>query len=373
MELVRHIELYRSDRFFSAFPSLAILPSGDILLAFRRAPDHRWLFGEKRKSDFNSVDHVHFRSHIAALRLDPDLNVKDCVFSLPAHPEAADQDANLFVHSSGRLIQQGFLWYPVTAEVSARLKAVGKTVLTAEPLGAGYVFWGGYVRHSDDEGRTWSEHCDLPAVADSRGQGGPYVLGTAALRGRMIERPDGSLLLAGYTAGESDSDHQYTHLYESHDRGETWARLPNDIRMNAVSLQEPALVAWPAGRVTAFHRTNGNDDRLVIAEGSLDGNFGQPLTRQVVGHPYDPMVLSDGRLLLTYGYRHEPMGVRARIVSTLEELETAPEIIVRDDSPSRDTGYPSAVQLDKDHVLFAYYMADENGIRGIDGTIMRLT
>lgn len=373
MEFVRHIELYRSDRFFSAFPSLAVLPSGDILLAFRRAPDHRWLFGEKRKSDFNSVDHVHFRSHIAAIRFDPGLNLKDPAFSLPAHPEAADQDANLFVHSSGRLIQQGFLWYPVTAEVAGRLNAMGKSVLTAEPLGAGYIFWGGYVRYSDDEGRTWSHHHELPIIAGEDSAGGPYIPGTAAMRGRMIERPDGSLLLAGYSAGESDSNYQYTHLYSSTDRAVTWSRLPADIRMEQVSLQEPALVAWPKGCVTAFHRTSGNEDRLVIARGGLDGVFEPPVTLQIIGHPYDPLVLRDGRLLLTYGYRHQPMGVRARLVSALDHLEAATEVIIRDDSPSKDTGYPSAIQLDSQHVLFAYYMADENGIRGIDGTIMRLT
>ncbi len=365
-----HRVLYRSDRFFSAFPSVVQLPSGDVLLAFRRAPDHRWLLGEVGDQDMNSVDHVHFKSHIALRRFDGSAAPLGDATSMPMHGEAGDQDANLFVHSSGRLVQHGFLWYPVTHAVGEKLKGRGRHVLGAEHLGAGYLFWGGYVRYSDDDGVNWSNYIELPVNIAGDVAGGPFVPGTVALRGRMAELPDGRLLVAGYTAGENSPEHQQTCLFVSDSDGASWSRLPQQLMMTGVDLQEPSVAAWPAGEISVFHRTRHNGDRLVLARLTGGLSLGQPKSVSIIGHPYDPLVLPDGRLFLVYGYRHQPMGVRARLVSNMDELETAEEIIIRADSPSADTGYPSACMLADGRILVAYYIADDKGIRGIEGTIL---
>lgn len=373
LEVDKHLVLYRSDRFFSAFPSIVTLADGDLLLGFRRAPDHRWLFGDLADEDLNAIDHVHFKSHIALKRFSSDVEPAGDALSMPMHPEAGDQDANLFLHSSGRLLQQGFLWYPVTMEAAKRLKEQDRHVLTSEYYGAGYVFWGGYVRYSDDEGKTWSDYIELPVNASGDVAGGPYVMGTVAVRGRMAERPDGSLIFAGYTAGTRERPRQQTRFFTSRDRGASWALVAEQLTLEGIDLQEPAVAAWPEGNVTVFHRTRGNNDRLVVASMKESEKFGSPKTLDVVGHPYDPLVLPDGRLFLAYGYRHDPMGVRARLVSSLDELASAPEIIVRDDSPSKDTGYPSSTLLSDGRILVAYYIADKKGIRGIEGTILKFT
>ncbi len=372
VSIEQHVTLYRSERFFSAFPSVVTLPDGDILLAFRRAPDHRWLFGEKADADLNAVDHVHFRSHIALKRFTNSLQARDDAVCMPMHAEAGDQDANLFVHSSGRLLQHGFLWYPVTAETVKRLQEEKKHVLTSEHYGAGYLFWGGYVRHSDDDGKTWSDYIELPVNGEGDTAGGPRVNGVVAVRGRMLEKEDGSLLFAGYAAGTENTHVQETRFFCSADAGKTWELQPQKLVMTDVGLQEPSAVRWPEGNVSVFHRTRYNDDHLVISHAADGQAFSKPKSLSVVGHPYDPLVLPDGRLFLVYGYRHDPMGVRARIVSSPDEIEDAEEIVIRDDSPSRDTGYPSATLLPDGRILVAYYIADTHGIRGIEGTILKL-
>lgn len=373
LEIEKHLVLYRSDRYFSAFPSIITLPSGEVLLAFRRAPDHRWLFGEMAEEDLNSVDHVHFRSHIALRRFDKAMKPLGDAVALPMHGEAGDQDANLLRHSSGRVLQHGFLWYPVTIETAKRLQEEKRQVLMSEHYGAGYVFWGGYVRFSDDEGRTWSDYRELPVDSAGNVAGGPYVNGTVAVRGRMAELEDGRIVFAGYTAGSREYPMQQTRFFVSENCGESWRLLPARLMMEGKNLQEPSMVNWPRGMVSVFHRTSHNEDRLVIATGNEHFEFAEPRSLEIVGHPYDPMVLPDGRLLLVYGYRHEPMGVRARVAATPEELEEAPEIIIRDNSPSPDTGYPSATLLSDGRILVAYYIADEKGIRGIEGTILKFT
>lgn len=365
-----HRVLYRSERFFSAFPSVITLPGGEVLLGFRRAPDHRWLFGEMADKDLNAVDHVHFRSHIALRRFSEDLEPFGDAAPMPMHGEAGDQDANLFRHTSGRILQHGFLWYPVTIEAANRLKEEKREVLTSEFYGAGYVFWGGYVRYSDDDGHTWSDYIELPVNQQGDVAGGPYVHGTVSVRGKMAERADGSLVFAGYTAGVRDRSEQQTRFFVSTDNGETWSLSSKILTEAEKNLQEPAVACWPEGQLSVFHRTTNNDDHLIVATGASIDGLGDPFSTQVKGHPFDPLVLPDGRLFLCYGYRHEPMGVRARVVSSLGELGEAPEIIIRDNSPSRDTGYPSATILSDGRILVAYYIADKQGIRGIEGTIL---
>jgi len=367
-----HLVLYRSERFFSAFPSVERLPNGEILLAFRRAPDHRWLFGKNTEKELNSVDHVHFRSHIALRRFDAELKPKSAAISMPMHAEAADQDANLFLHSSGRLLQHGFLWYPVPHSIAEKMEGAGRSVVRGERLGAGYFFWGSYIRYSDDHGHTWSDYIDLPVDGAGNVAGGPFSSGAVALRGRMVEMQDGSLLLAGYAAGGGVTGNQQTSFFTSGNVGETWKRLSQNLAMEGVDLQEPSIAAWPNGEVSVFHRTRNNGDRLVVSRSKDGQTFRDPKTLEIVGHPYDPLVLPDGRLFLVYGFRHEPMGVRARVASSFDGLEAAEEIIIRDDSPSMDTGYPSACLLADGRILVAYYIADDKGVRGIEGTILSL-
>ena len=87
------------------------------------------------------------------------------------------------------------------------------------------------------------------------------------------------------------------------------------------------------------------------------------------------MRLPDNRVLLTYGYRHEPCGVRARILNAeCTDFATAPEIIIRDDADDGDVGYTWAVQLDEKRVLVVYYINFDRakGTRHIQGSILEI-
>ena len=80
-------------------------------------------------------------------------------------------------------------------------------------------------------------------------------------------------------------------------------------------------------------------------------------------------MLDDGRVLLSYGYRHEPYGVRLRLLeSAAADPDGADEVIVRDDGLCPDIGYPWGVQLRDGRVLLVYYWTDRQGMRGIEAT-----
>lgn len=79
--------------------------------------------------------------------------------------------------------------------------------------------------------------------------------------------------------------------------------------------------------------------------------------------------LKDGRLALTYGFRHAPYGIRARI-SEDKGKTWNPEIILRDDGGNWDLGYPRTIQRDDGRMVTIYYFNDaQSKYRYIAATI----
>ncbi|MGF7176610.1 exo-alpha-sialidase [Azospirillum doebereinerae] len=374
---IEHRVLYRDPHFYASFPSVAMRGDGTTLLAFRRARDHRWLRGEayRRSEDgFNHVDHLDARSQTVLLALGPDGLPQGEPWTVPPDPQAADQDASLLVLRDGRILLAGFCWYPVPAEDGQALRDLGLG-LVGSPLKTGdlYLFWGGYTRHSDDGGRSWSPHRFLPALPGHPDLvPGQRPFHGGAVRGRAVEAPDGTLLLTGYTHHPVTGVYA-SHLFASADRGESWQHrsvIAFDPEGEA-GFCETALHLDAGGGLTAFHRTTGLEDSLATSRSTDLGRSWEPWRRHaVVGHPYDACPLPDGRLLVCRGYRHKPYGIRARVYDPLTQaIDDAPEIIVRDDGPAPDLGYPWAGVLPDGRAMITCYIADSLGVRGIEASL----
>lgn len=79
--------------------------------------------------------------------------------------------------------------------------------------------------------------------------------------------------------------------------------------------------------------------------------------------------LKDGRLCLTYGYRAEPFGIRARI-STDQGKTWGEEIRLRADGAAWDLGYTRSVQRPDGKIVTVYYFNDgPHNERFIEATI----
>ncbi|MGQ9369612.1 exo-alpha-sialidase [Azospirillum sp. ST 5-10] len=374
-----HRIVYRDPVFFASFPSVATRTDGVTLVAFRRARDHRWLRGEAyRSSDtgFDNVDHLDARSQIVIVPVTAHGDPAGEPVGVPPDPQAADQDANLLVLRDGRLLLTGFSWYPLPAKDGEALRALGVGVVgSPQRTGDLYLFWGAYARWSDDGGRTWSPHRFLPPLpGQPEAVPGVRPLYGGAVRGRVVEAQDGTLLLTSY-AHHPDTGQYASHLFASTDRGENWSYrsvIAVDREACRVGFCETALHLAGDGRLLALHRTTGLDDRLAVSTSRDQGRSWEPWRRhEVVGHPYDACALTDGRVLLVYGYRHPPFGVRARVWDPAAgEPEDAAEIVLRDDSPSADVGYPWATALPDGRALVVYYICDGTGVRHIAATLI---
>jgi len=106
-----------------------------------------------------------------------------------------------------------------------------------------------------------------------------------------------------------------------------------------------------------------DDGRTFAPVEEIDGLWGSS--------PFHALRLNSGKVLVTYGYRRQPFGIRAKLCDAeLSDLATAEELILRDDAPNGDLGYPHSLQLADGTILVSYYISGDDGIRKIETTIL---
>jgi Neuraminidase (sialidase) len=76
-----------------------------------------------------------------------------------------------------------------------------------------------------------------------------------------------------------------------------------------------------------------------------------------VGNPPSMIMLKDGRLAITYGFRSAPYGMRARLSSD-NGKSWGEEIVLRDDAGCWDLGYPRTVERPDGKIVTIYYHND---------------
>ncbi len=374
MKVLQHKVLYRAMRFHAAFPSIVRFSDDNLLLAFRRARNGLWLVPEDRKHEMdpiNRMDHIDSRSHIALMELDPsgehpvgDLDL------MPCDPEAGDQDPSLLLVENDRVFLASMSWYPLPSDVTEMLLA--KKPPDERHPGCRYLFWGGHTSLREREPGRWLAHHRY--LQPDGGFGGPLREGSlkilvGPIRGQALRRGD-EVLLPVYSGVETGCA-----LFVSGDQGDTWhytGRIAVDPEQQ-VTYQEPALCEDGQGGLVCFMRTADADGRLATSRSDDGITWQLAVLHDLVGHPFHPLVLNDGRVLLSYGYRDEPYGIRVRLLDgPASNPDDAQEIVVRDDGLCADLGYPWAVQLRDGRVLLAYYWTDEEGTRQIIGTWLEL-
>ncbi|WP_411032787.1 sialidase family protein [Shinella sp. BYT-45] len=141
----------------------------------------------------------------------------------------------------------------------------------------------------------------------------------------------------------------------------------------------PASARLSDGTILTLVRRNDEGKRgwidayASIDEGRTWSFAGRPVAD--TGHMGNPPALTrldDDRLVLTYGYRSPPFGIRA-VVSTDGGASWSEPMTIRDDGGGPDLGYPRTVMRPDGSVLAVYYFnCAENGERFIAATAFKV-
>lgn len=361
--IIKEFVIYENDKFYSTFPSVVKNEDGEILVAFRRAPDRK-IFME------SGTNHVDPNSYLVLVRSrDNGLTWSKEPELLYAHPFGGSQDPCMLKLSDGTILCTSYGWAFIRQSGLEKLK---KPVFDNRE---GTVFLGGYVLHSTDNGLSWSGPTyppRVPAEVKYSALGDPLP---AYNRGAPVEGKDGRIFWV-VAAGNDLKNLSKTanYLLISEDKGLTW-KYSCPVAEDAVaSFNETSIYETPGGDLVAFLRTAGLDDQACIAR-STDGgkSFGPWEKMGFQGHPLQAFRLPDNRVFLVYGYRHEPYGIRARILNPeCTDFKTSKEIVIRTDGGNGDIGYPWAVLLNNNQILVTYYFNKGNGTRYIAGSILEI-
>lgn len=354
------IMIYHDPGFYAAFPSIVQRPDGELICAFRRAPDRR-VFGEKGNN------HVDPNSYLVLVRShdngktwtkDPEL-----IF---AHPYGGSQDPCLLQLNDGTLLCTSYGWARVDESVAESYEG--------SPRHGNFIFMGGYLVRSTDGGHSWSDAIVPPPIPGMTVTSVFKTPVTAFNRGAPIQGRDGRIYWAVAAQATEKPGRTDTHLMISEDGGLNWEYSCPIATHDTIYFNETSMYESPDGELIAFMRTAYADDHTIIARSEDGGKSFLPFEDTGwKGHPHFALPLPDGRVFLVYGYRHDPWGIRARVLNAeCTDIAEAEEIILRDDGKGGDLGYPWATLTADGRILVVYYFHDEGRISHIAGTFLDL-
>lgn len=167
----------------------------------------------------------------------------------------------------------------------------------------------------------------------------------------------------------------------SDDNGDTWRTIGRVDRTGVFdnsNLHEPHVVQLPGGRLVGVIRTQNSPQRtLNIPFGmaitySDDGGVTWSELREMpyFGSPPQLLLHSSGVLVCSYGYRHladptcgpEAHGGQRAILSYDGGLTWGEPVILRDDGPDDDLGYPCSCELPGGEILTVYYQKQRSAM-----------
>ena len=222
---------------------------------------------------------------------------------------------------------------------------------------------GGWVQRSDNDGKTWQKTA-IPALDTYTSCSSPWS---------YTQLRDGRLVRAFMVRSGSDDSGDVFAAFTGDGRTAETARVMGDPDEKLRFTEETLVHETSRGAIWMLTRVGDGDDHLWQGVSHDRGRTWNARKTGVKGHPPSGLVaLRDGRLALTYGYRHPPYGIRA-VLSNDEGLTWDADhvIVLRNDGAGYDLGYPRSMLLEDGTILTAYYFTDDERVTHIACTRWR--
>ncbi|MBT2188214.1 sialidase family protein [Sphingobium nicotianae] len=237
------------------------------------------------------------------------------------------------------------------------------------------------VRVSKDRGHSWSPPIPVPTDGLHSISGMNSVLirpdGTAMIWLMEVDKDGWNRHPCVFALPPRGRDfHFLSFITQKRDpKGEADGDWQSTFRFGGHRWFYPRGYMLPSGRMLCVMRCQRDPRGIMWTEvhASDDGGRTWGFLSRVndFGSPGSLVRLDDGRLVIVYGNRLMPSGIRAT-VSTDEGATWGPELIVRDDGGSWDLGYPNAWVTDDGKVGVIYYFNGKDDPKQVNGGVRHI-
>lgn len=360
--------IVRVDERYFSFPALTCLNNGDVLLAFR---DGRNCFRDYPDELIDGVYHSHYDWQSEPRLMRSTDGGRTWHWEKPPPRSQSEfeqdhangigyQDVGLTRLPDGRVVMTVFRWQftherprvDPTVPVQRFEPTPFQRFQYAYNLPPVYSV-------SDVEGRRWSPFkvIDLP----DPDTGGPWRLTTR----------NGGVMLDGATVGwpfsvatqTVDQAQSSSYMLKYHVRTDRW-EFGSTIAAGSheLPMEEPLIHRASDGRLLGFYRCSPVGYTFANFSEDNGVTWSPPARTGIWGFPYAALNLDGGDVLLVYGYRRAPFGMRMAQLKDgrAETFDPADEFVLRDDGLNEDIGYPSLAVMPDRTVLLAYYYMTHN-------------
>lgn len=205
-----------------------------------------------------------------------------------------------------------------------------------------------YVSH--DRGHAWTGPFHLPDLGQP---------GIAARTDYLVDGPrDLTIFL---TAAKSNRREGRILAARTRDGARTWSFVSfigPEPSLTDYAIMPSSVRVSPKTILTAIRHTKWIELWRSDDDGRSWRFVNRPAEDTGRGNPPSMVRLKDGRIAITWGYRAEPYGIKARLSSD-NGATWSPEIVLRADAGAWDIGYTRTVQRPDSNLVTIYYYNDD--------------
>ena len=336
---VRHLTVSAVKNRHHAFPGVAKLPNGDLAAVFREGAGHICPYG-RICIVFSKDGGKNWSAPVSI-----------------ADTASDERDPSIHTLPDGRVLVTYGGWNSWMARDGIRQKFPSETAYI-EQAGP-EKFGGSHFIFSADNGQSWSKPVRVSAFAPH----GPFFF-------------EGNFY---YPTLASRNGKRQVDFYRGNADATEWEKLSTvgESEVGNVSVvevfEEPHAAVLPDGTFVTAIRVPSDGYMRISFSKDRGKTWSEPVKTPVRGFPQHLLVLKDGRLLATYGYRYRPFGIRACVSKDGGKTwDMEHEMVLQNNGLNVDIGYPVSIELDNGEVLTVYYMnSKERDNCFIEGALYR--
>ena len=366
------IVVHKDDFAYISHPSIAVLANGDWLAAFNHS---------RRRQPFHHPPNDPLFRTLLARSSDRGQTWSDPWFA-PDFDWYGTECPGIAQLRGGPVVltQFRFAWYPLGLAKKLRAQGVAVEIdLPGEGMTSeiGDDDWaraqhtwargahGLYAHLSDDGGETFGQTVKIDC--------GPYIDGYT--RTGVTQLADGRV---AYAVAEHPTG-RGNYILFSGDGGASWDPPVSIVEPADSIFSEPDIAEVAPGELYCIlrcerPRPEGGGYYLHACRSEDGGNtWSAPEVTAMEGIPGQLLNLADGRLLCTYARRRAPFGIFASLSEDGGQTwQVDREIIIRNDLPNRDLGYPTTIEYEPGKLFVCYYGQELDGVTCIQGTYLEI-